>query len=175
MSPGCGCLSFSDVRSLFCMSFRPPVFWDAFVQRSSVVLRASSGFRFQPQGATLGSVRRIRNQCRRNSVKKIFFCLSLGVMCASLALAQDTATAPSAAPVDSNASAGSIQGCLSGSDGNYTLTQDGTNTTFNVAGSDSLLKKHVGHEVALRGQVTSGGGASAGAGASAADPSQTQP
>src|SRR5258708_18981944 len=153
MAPGCGCVSLSDVRSLFRMSFRPPVFCDAFVQRSSVVLRASSGFRFQPQGATLGSVRRIRNQCRRNSVKKIFFCLSLGVMCASLALAQDTTTAPSAAPVDSNASAGSIQGCLSGSDGNYTLTQDGTNTTFNVAGGGHPLKKHVGAQVGLQGDV----------------------
>src|SRR5258707_1837297 len=171
MSPGCGRLRFSDVRSLFCMPFRPPVFCDAFVQRSSIVLRASSGFRFQPEGTTLGSVRRIRNQCRRNSVKKIFFCISLGVMCASLALAQDTATAPPAAPVDSNASAGSIQGCLSGSDGNYTLTQDGTNTTFNVAGRDSLLKKHVGHEGALTGPITKCARASSGAGGSAANPS----
>ncbi len=116
-------------------------------------------------------------------MKKIFYCLSLGAMCASLALAQDTATAPSAASVDSNSSsnvnananAGSIQGCLSGSDGNYTLTQDGTNTTFNVAGSDSLLKNHVGHEVALTGQVTSGAGDSATAPGSASEPSQAQP
>ncbi len=105
-------------------------------------------------------------------MKKIIFCLSLGVMCASLALAQDPATAPSAAPVDSNASAGSVQGCLSGSDGNYTLTQDGTKATFNVAGSDNLLKQHVGHEVALTGQITSGAGASA---AAPVDPSQAQP
>lgn len=107
-------------------------------------------------------------------MKKILFCLSLGVMCASLALAQDTATAPTAAPVDSHA-AGSVQGCLNGSDGNYTLTQDGTNTTFNVSGSESLLKKHVGHEVALTGQVTSGASASAAAPGAPGDPSQAQP
>jgi hypothetical protein len=106
-------------------------------------------------------------------MRKMLLLLSLGLLGVSMALAQDTsstspATAPNASATDSSASAGPIQGCLSGSDGNYMLTQDGTGTTFKLMGDEIKLKKHIGHEVAVTGQATADGGSSA------ADPNQGQ-
>jgi hypothetical protein len=105
-------------------------------------------------------------------MKKTLFCLSVGVICSAMALAQDTTTpaqSTTATAVDSNAS--SIQGCLSGSDGNYTLTQDGTGTTYKLVGMEPQLKKHVGHEVAITGSAAT----SAGSASSATDQGQVQP
>jgi len=57
----------------------------------------------------------------------------------------------------------SVQGCLQGSSGSYTLTAD-SGTTYQLSGDTSKLAKHVGHEV----QIT---GTSAGAASSASSPS----
>jgi hypothetical protein len=100
-------------------------------------------------------------------MRKIFLLLSVGLLGVSMALAQDTsstspATAPNASATDST-NAGSVQGCLSGSDGNYMLTQDGTGTTFKLMGDEIKLKKHVGHEVAVTGQAAGDSGSSAAA------------
>jgi hypothetical protein len=97
-------------------------------------------------------------------MRKMFLLLSVGLLGVSMALAQDTsstspATAPNASATDST-NAGSVQGCLSGSDGNYTLTQDGTGTAFKLMGDETKLKKHVGHEVAVTGQPTGDSGSS---------------
>jgi hypothetical protein len=51
-----------------------------------------------------------------------------------------------------------IQGCLQGSNGNYTLTAD-SGTTYQLQGDDSMLSKHVGHEVQITG-TSSGAGRS---------------
>jgi Protein of unknown function (DUF5818) len=59
----------------------------------------------------------------------------------------------------------SVEGCLQGSNGNFTLT-DNAGTTYTLAGDTSKLTEHVGHEVRIKGS-TSGAGAGAGAGASA--------
>ena len=97
-------------------------------------------------------------------MKKMLLLLSLGMLGASLALAQGASPAgQSAAPTnDPPASANSVQGCLSGADGNYMLTQDSTGTTYKLMGDENQLKKHVGHEVAITGELTGGAG-SAGA------------
>jgi hypothetical protein len=92
-------------------------------------------------------------------MRKTLMLLSLGLLGAALALAQDAPTAdqpatPPANNTDTSASAGSVQGCLSGSDGNYMLTQDGTGTTFKLMGDEIQLKKHVGHEVSITGQAS---------------------
>lgn len=50
-----------------------------------------------------------------------------------------------------------VQGCLQGSNGNYTLTAD-SGTTYQLQGDTSKLDKHVGHEVQITGS-TSGAGA----------------
>ena len=49
-------------------------------------------------------------------------------------------------------SEGTVQGCLSGSSGNYTLT-DQNGTTYQLKGDDSMLQPHVGHEVAVAGKT----------------------
>jgi len=90
-------------------------------------------------------------------MRKMLMLLSLGLLGASMALAQDAPTAdqqatPGANSSNSSASTGTVQGCLSGSEGNYMLTQDGTGTTFKLMGDETQLKKHVGHEVSVTGQ-----------------------
>src|SRR5579883_2550796 len=44
----------------------------------------------------------------------------------------------------------SVQGCLSGTNGNYTLT-DSTGNSYQLAGDTSKLSKHVGHKVEVTG------------------------
>jgi hypothetical protein len=71
-----------------------------------------------------------------------------------------------------------IQGCLQGSAGSYTLT-DNAGTTYQLSGADSKLSSHVGHEVEITGTSGSSGagatsaGSQTGAGASAAGSSAT--
>lgn len=50
----------------------------------------------------------------------------------------------------SNDSSTSIEGCLSGSVGNFTLT-DQSGKTYQLAGDTSKLSDHVGHQVRLMG------------------------
>jgi Protein of unknown function (DUF5818) len=47
-----------------------------------------------------------------------------------------------------------VQGCLQGSDGNYTLT-DKNGTTYQLQGDTSKLSAHLGHEVQITGSTTS--------------------
>ena len=56
----------------------------------------------------------------------------------------------------------SVQGCLSGSDGNYMLTDD-NGATYRLAGDTAKLSEHVGHEVKIIG-TTSAGSASGSSG-----------
>jgi hypothetical protein len=58
---------------------------------------------------------------------------------------------PQAEPTQSTAEAAghmTVQGCLSGSDGNYTLTAD-NGTVYQLTGKTAELKDHVGHEVQI--------------------------
>lgn len=56
-----------------------------------------------------------------------------------------------------------VEGCLSGSSGNYTLT-DKQGNTYQLTGDTAKLSEHVGHEVKIMG--TESGGESAGTAAS---------
>jgi hypothetical protein len=56
------------------------------------------------------------------------------------------------APNSSPAQA-SVKGCLGGSDGSYTVAQDGTAQTFKITSSTVDLKPHLGHDVELIGQT----------------------
>jgi len=49
----------------------------------------------------------------------------------------------------------SVEGCLSGSDGKYTLT-DKQGTSYQLTGDTSKLAEHVGHEVKITGSTGSG-------------------
>jgi len=55
-----------------------------------------------------------------------------------------------------------VEGCLQGSNGNYTLT-DSAGTTYQLAGDTSKLTEHVGHEVEIKGSTSPSSSASAGA------------
>jgi hypothetical protein len=60
-----------------------------------------------------------------------------------------------------------VEGCLQGSNGNFTLT-DNSGMTYQLAGDTSKLTEHVGHEVQIKGSTSGASGAGAGAGASSA-------
>lgn len=77
-----------------------------------------------------------------------------------------------------NATATTIEGCLSGSNGNFMLNaQDGT--TYQLSGDTAKLADHVGHDIQVTGTVTpsnttstSGTGSQTGAAGSASANSQ---
>ncbi len=56
----------------------------------------------------------------------------------------------------------SIEGCLSGSTGSYSLT-DNSGTTYQLQGDDSKLSKHVGHEIQVKGSEGSASASPSGA------------
>lgn len=78
--------------------------------------------------------------------------------------AQQTAT-------QAKEAATSVEGCVGGSAGAYTLT-DSSGKTYQLAGDTSKLGDHVGHEVKITGTVASAAGAAA-AGAAGATPTLT--
>lgn len=97
--------------------------------------------------------------------------LSVLLLGATWAMAQNgqTPTAPTQTTPSQEASAGSgsdtsVQGCLSGSDGNYMLTEK-NGTTYQLSGDTAKLSEHVGHEVKITGSKGSAS-ASTGAGTS---------
>lgn len=51
-----------------------------------------------------------------------------------------------------------VQGCLQGSNGSYTLTSE-SGTTYQLQGDTSKLSKHVGHEVQITGTPSGSGSA----------------
>ena len=78
-------------------------------------------------------------------MKNMFLLIVAPVLLITMGFGQ--APAPSG-----NADQGSIKGCLGGSDGNYTIVEDGTAQTFKIASSTVDLSAHVGHDVEVIGQ-----------------------
>ena len=68
-----------------------------------------------------------------------------------------TSTQTSQTSTDSSTS---VQGCLSGSNGSFTLT-DNSGTTYQLAGDTSKLSEHVGHKVEIKGTTSSSSAGSA--------------
>jgi hypothetical protein len=79
-------------------------------------------------------------------MKNVFLSIVVSVLLVTLGFGQTPAT-------NSNTDQASIKGCLGGSDGSYTVAQDGTTQTFRVTSSAVDLKPHVGHDVELTGQT----------------------
>jgi hypothetical protein len=90
------------------------------------------------------------------------------LLCAAWAGAQTSgsATQPSSQTgsmsQSSSDSAQTVQGCLGGSAGNFTLTSS-SGTTYQLAGNTSKLSDHVGEQVEITGSASSASG-SAGTG-----------
>src|SRR5438477_4212698 len=78
-----------------------------------------------------------------------------------------TTASSSQSGTSSEANANTIQGCLNGSSGNFTLT-DKSGTTYQLAGKTSDLSKHVGEEVSIHGSQSSAASGSASANAGSA-------
>ena len=96
--------------------------------------------------------------------------LFLGVTWASAQTSPSQSSSPDASPTaagqtSASSSHTSVEGCLSGSDGKYTLT-DKAGTAYNLTGDTSKLAEHVGHEIKVTGSA--GAGASGASGSSAA-------
>jgi hypothetical protein len=83
---------------------------------------------------------------KRSSI--LAFVLSCGVWVFSQAAWGQTYGG--SAQTSSDQSQTSVQGCLAGSSGNYTLT-DKSGTTYQLAGDTSKLSEHVGHTVEVKG------------------------
>ena len=86
-------------------------------------------------------------------MKKILTLFAAMVMTTFLASAQDTSMSGTAGTeVKANSNPISLQGCLSGSDGAYNLTDKQTGMVFSLTGKSDTLVQHVGHEVEVTGQ-----------------------
>jgi hypothetical protein len=60
-----------------------------------------------------------------------------------------------------------IKGCLSGSDGSYTLT-DNNGQSYRLTGDTAKLSDHVGHEMKVTGNVSSASASTSGENANGA-------
>ena len=74
-----------------------------------------------------------------------------------------TTSGQMSSPMSADAGSTSVQGCLSGSDGNYTLT-DKDGNAYQLSGDTSKLTAHVGHEIKVTGSTGSNAGATAASG-----------
>jgi hypothetical protein len=88
-----------------------------------------------------------------DSMKRLF----LLVVVPALLIALGSAQTP-AASVDSDPT---IEGCLGGTDGNYTVVEDGTGHIFKISAASVDFKQHLGHEVTLNGHKASGASSAA--------------
>jgi hypothetical protein len=61
-----------------------------------------------------------------------------------------------------------VEGCLSGSDGNYMLT-DKNGTTYQLTGDTAKLSDHVGHEIKVTGSASASAMAPSGSGTDTSD------
>ena len=82
-------------------------------------------------------------------MKKVFLLMVVSAMLVTLGLAQSP-------DPGNNGDAANVKGCLGGSDGAYTVAEDGTRTIFKITTSGVDLKPHVGHDVKLTGHKTNG-------------------
>ena len=103
-------------------------------------------------------------------MRQIFMILSIMLLGLTWAVAQDQTGTASSQAGQSASSQMTVEGCLSGSNGNYTLT-DKNGTSYQLTGETAKLSEHVGHEVKITGMPSAAAGAagasaSAGAGAS---------
>jgi hypothetical protein len=81
-------------------------------------------------------------------MKRVFLVMVVSVLLASFGFAQTP-------DPGSNADQISIQGCLGGFDGSYTVTENGSRQIFKLTGAIDL-QAHVGHDVELTGHKTGG-------------------
>jgi hypothetical protein len=94
-------------------------------------------------------------------MKRVLLLMVISALLVTLGFAQTPETG-------SNTDSTNVKGCLGGSDGNYTVTENGTRQVFKITTTSVDLKLHVGHDVKLIGHKTSGAAGSNAAGSSLA-------
>ena len=109
-------------------------------------------------------------------MRQILLLVSILLLGLTWAVAQDTSSPSSSGQssagagqastgqTSSRTSAGgetTVEGCLSGSSGSYTLT-DKHGNTYQLTGDTAKLSQHVGHEVKITGSSSAGEGSAAG-------------
>ena len=97
------------------------------------------------------------------------------LLCSVLLLGTCWAVAQNPSPMTRSGSGAetTVQGCLSSSNGNYTLT-DSSGNSFPLTGDTAKLSEHIGHEVKITG-ATSSASTSPTGGAASGKMGQTQP
>jgi hypothetical protein len=81
-------------------------------------------------------------------MKRLFLLITVSALLMTLGFAQTPAAG-------SNTDPANVKGCLGGSDGNYTVVEDGSRQIFKITTSSVDLKPHVGHDVKLIGHKAS--------------------
>jgi hypothetical protein len=95
-------------------------------------------------------------------MRKLGFLTAVLLLSAAWMVAQ-TSSPSSSGSSQSSGNDSSIEGCLSGSAGSYTLT-DASGQTYQLQGDSSKLDKEVGHQVRIRGMASGGSANTPGAG-----------
>jgi hypothetical protein len=94
-----------------------------------------------------------RRESSEDSMKKAFLLIVVPALLVALGFAQTPA-----ASINPDQT---IKGCLGGSDGNYTVVEDGTGHILKITSSSVDFKQHLGHEVTLIGHRASGASSAA--------------
>jgi LPXTG-motif cell wall-anchored protein len=84
---------------------------------------------------------------QEDSMKNLLLPIVIVALLVTLGFGQTPAPIPTA-------DLASVNGCLSGSEGNYAVAEDGTTQTFKITSSAVDLKPHVGHDIAVTGAKT---------------------
>jgi ABC-type phosphate transport system substrate-binding protein len=111
-------------------------------------------------------------------MRRLLLLLSVLLLGACWAVAQDAPSQTNSNSSETSASSGqtgsatasgatTVQGCLSGSSGNFTLT-DKNGNTYQLTGDTAKLSEHVCHEVKVTGTTSSSASAASGGTAGAA-------
>lgn len=98
--------------------------------------------------------------------------LSLLLLGGSWAVAQNSPSSSQTGSTSASAGTHTVEGCLSGSDGKYLLT-DMHGKTYELTGDNSKLAEHVGHEIKVTGTETTGSASQTAAGAAAGETGTT--
>ena len=98
-------------------------------------------------------------------MRQVLFLVSVLFLGLSWAVAQDSSAAPSSSyPAQQSAGQSqsgasgqmTVEGCLSGSNGSFTLT-DKNGMAYQLTGDTAKLSEHVGHEVKITGTSSASG------------------